>query len=154
MTSLPACRSLRARARAPAETRRDAVDATALGPRATRASATADAMFLVHRVLHPATAAHSACWARVASDHDELVLTVGRELHVYAIVNGSLALRRVWRFEASVETCAVAKRPSLKRDALVVAFAPARLAIIDDHEGEPPNVGALRPRNMPGSPRK
>ena len=94
-------------------------------------------MFLVHRVLHPATAAHGACWARVSSDHDELVLTVGRELHVYAIVNGSLALRRVWRFEARIEAAAPAKRPSLKRDALVIAFAPARLAIIDDHEGEP-----------------
>ena len=94
-------------------------------------------MFLVHRVLHPATAAHAACWARVASDHDELILTVGRELHVYSIINGSLALRRVWRFEARVETCAVAKRPSLTRDALVIAFAPARLAIIDDCEGEP-----------------
>ena len=94
-------------------------------------------MFLVHRVLHPATAAHAACWSRVTSDHDELVLTVGRELHVYSIINGSLALRRVWRFEARVETCAVAKRPSLKRDALVIAFAPARLAIIDDCEGEP-----------------
>ena len=94
-------------------------------------------MFLVHRVLHPATAAHGACWSRVTSDHDELVLTVGRELHVYAIVNGSLALRRVWRFEARVEACAPAKRPSLKRDALVIAFAPARLAIVDDHEGEP-----------------
>ena len=94
-------------------------------------------MFLVHRVLHPATAAHAACWARVSSDHDELVLTVGRELHVYAIVNGSLALRRVWRFEARIEAAAPAKRPSLKRDALIIAFAPARIAIIDDHEGEP-----------------
>ena len=94
-------------------------------------------MFLVHRVLHPATAAHAACWSRVSSDHDELVLTVGRELHVYAIVNGSLALRRVWRFEARIEAAAPAKRPSLKRDALVIAFAPARLAIIDDCEGEP-----------------
>ena len=94
-------------------------------------------MFLVHRVLHPATCTHAACWSRVTSDHDELVLTVGRELHVYAIVNGSLCLKRVWRFEARIEACAPSKRPSLTRDALVIAFAPARLAIVDDHDGEP-----------------
>lgn len=94
-------------------------------------------MFLVHRVLHPATAVHQACWCRVAGDAEELVLSVGRELHVYGITAGSLNLKRVWRFEQRVEACASARRPAKSRDALVIAFAPSRIVIIDDEDGEP-----------------
>ena len=66
---------------------------------------------------------------------------------MYAIVNGSFALRRVWRLRGQLRLVLL-QAPSLKRDALVIAFAPARLAIVDDCEGEPRTL-VRYDRNMP-----
>ena len=73
----------------------------------------------------------------MTSDHDELVLTVGRELHVYAIVNGSLALRRVWRFGPASKPLLRQAALLSTRDALVDRLRAGEATLIDDCEGEP-----------------
>lgn len=88
-------------------------------------------MFLVHRVLHPATGVSRCCWARVWSDELELVVARGCALEVYGVVDGCLMLRCAFRFEASVCDVCCCGRPRGSRDALVLSFASAKVVLVD-----------------------